>query len=155
MKKPLPFASAMPQFIDTLVALLTAGHSPPHALQASTTWATPPLKAVLHCAHQQLARGVRYANVLEQLRSTIGAPSYAMIDALLASDRDGLPLAPVLHRLAAEAHTQRRRQSEQALRQLPIKMLFPLVCCTLPSFILLGVVPMLAASLAALAQLSK
>ena len=155
MSKLSPFAHAMPQFIDTLVALLTAGHSPPHALRASAEWAGVPMSAVLVHANQQLVRGVRYTDVLEQLRTTFGAPSYAVVDALLASDRDGLPLAPVLDRLATEAHLQRRRQSEQALRQLPIKMLFPLVCCTLPSFMLLGVVPMLAASVAALGQLSR
>ena len=154
MSKLSPFAHAMPQFIDTLVALLTAGHSPPHALRASAEWADAPMIAALVHANQQLVRGVRYTDVLEQLRTTFGAPSYAVIDALLASDRDGLPLAPVLDRLATEAHLQRRRQSEQALRQLPIKMLFPLVCCTLPSFMLLGVAPMLAASVAALGQLS-
>ena len=155
MSKLSPFAHAMPQFIDTLVALLNAGHSPPHALRASAEWAGVPMSAALVHANQQLVRGVRYTDVLEQLRTTFGAPSYAVIDALLASDRDGLPLAPVLDRLATEAHLQRRRQSEQALRQLPIKMLFPLVCCTLPSFVLLGVAPMLAASVAALGQLSR
>jgi tight adherence protein C len=105
-------------------------------------------------ASLQISRGVRYADALEQLRNSVGPSSYAMVDALLASDRDGLPLAPILDRLAAEAHAQRRRQSEQQMRTLPIKMLFPLVCCTLPSFFLLGIVPMLAASLAALGHLS-
>jgi len=87
MSKLSPFAHAMPQFIDTLVALLTAGHSPPHALRASAEWAGVPMSAALVHANQQLVRGVRYTDVLEQLRTTFGAPSYAVVDALLASDR--------------------------------------------------------------------
>ena len=38
------------------------------------------------------------------------------------------------------ADDQRRRAEERA-RAVPVKLLFPLVCCTLPGFVLLAVVP--------------
>jgi len=45
------------------------------------------------------------------------------------------------------SETARRRNAEIAARRVPIKLLFPLVFCVLPSFALLTVVPVLAGSL--------
>ena len=45
-------------------------------------------------------------------------------------------------RLAAEARLERRRAAEATARRVPVKLLFPLVLCTLPAFALLTVVPL-------------
>ncbi len=58
-----------------------------------------------------------------------------------AAVRDGLPLAPVLDRLTDEAVDARRRHGEAAARRLPVRLSFPLVVCTLPSFVLLAIAP--------------
>ena len=58
-----------------------------------------------------------------------------------AAVRDGLPLTPVLDRLTDEANATRRRQGEAAARRLPVRLSFPLVVCTLPSFVLLAIAP--------------
>jgi tight adherence protein C len=68
-------------------------------------------------------------------------------DALLASDRLGAPVGPVLARLAAEERTALRRQAEAHARRVPVRLLFPLVFLILPAFVLLTVVPGLAAGL--------
>ena len=73
-----------------------------------------------------------------------------MADGFAAADRDGLPLAPVLERLADEARQMRRRQVDERTRRLPVQLAVPLVLCTLPSFALLTVVPMLLAALTSL-----
>ena len=46
----------------------------------------------------------------------------------------------------------RRRRAEEAARRLPVQLLFPLVLCVLPAFVLLAVVPLL---LAAVPQLPR
>ena len=66
------------------------------------------------------------------------------------ADRDGLPLAPVLDRLAAEARAARRRAGEAAARRLPVRLTFPLVICTLPSFVLLAIAPAVLGALSTL-----
>lgn len=73
------------------------------------------------------------------------------MDSFAAADRYGLPLAPIVERLAAEARHQRRRRTEAVARQLPIRMAAPLVLCTLPSFVLLAVAPLLLAAISSLA----
>jgi tight adherence protein C len=70
-----------------------------------------------------------------------------LTDALLASDRLGAPVGPVLARLAAEERTALRRQAEAHARRVPVRLLFPLVFLVLPAFVLLTVVPGLAAGL--------
>jgi len=67
--------------------------------------------------------------------------------ALIAADRYGVPIGDPLERVAADVRTARRRNAEIAARRVPIKLLFPLVFCVLPSFALLTVVPVLAGSL--------
>ena len=79
-------------------------------------------------------------------RSTPGACA-RWRDALLASDRLGAPVGPVLARLAEEERTALRRRAEAHARRIPVRLLFPLVFLVLPAFVLLTVVPGLAAGL--------
>ena len=73
-----------------------------------------------------------------------------LVAALLASERYGAPLLDGLARLAAELRSDRRRRAEEAARRVPVKLLFPLVFCTLPAFALLTVAPLLAGALGSL-----
>jgi len=42
---------------------------------------------------------------------------------------------------------QRRHELEAAVRRLPVRLTFPLACCSLPAFVVLTVVPLTAAGL--------
>jgi hypothetical protein len=57
---------------------------------------------------------------------------------------------PGLERLGLELRLDRRRAAEQQARRVPVRLLGPLVMCTLPAFALLTIVPLLVASLRAL-----
>ena len=70
-----------------------------------------------------------------------------LADALLASDRLGAPVGPALARLATEERAALRRRAEAHARRVPVRLLFPLVFLVLPAFVLLTVVPGLAAGL--------
>jgi tight adherence protein C len=70
--------------------------------------------------------------------------------AIAAADRDGLPLAPLLDRLAGDARAARRRHGEAEARRLPVRLTFPLVVCTLPSFVLLAIAPAVLGALSTL-----
>ena len=64
--------------------------------------------------------------------------------------RYGVPLAPGLERLGLELRLDRRRRVEEDIRRVPLRLLAPLLCCVLPAFGLLTVVPLLVASLRSL-----
>ena len=54
------------------------------------------------------------------------------------------------HATVQVGRQQRRQELDAAARQLPIRMAIPLVACVLPSFVLLGVVPLFVGSLGGL-----
>ena len=98
----------------------------------------------------RLDAGDRFADAIGAVPELLGPRAHALADSLAAADRDGLPLAPVLERLALEARQMRRRQIDERTRRLPVRLAVPLVLCTLPSFALLTVVPLLLAALSSL-----
>ena len=72
-------------------------------------------------------------------------------DTLAMAERHGTPIAQTLEQLALDVRERRRRQAEADARKLPIRMSFPLVVCTLPSFVLIAIVPAVLAAMASLA----
>jgi pilus assembly protein TadC len=87
------------------------------------------------------------ADALPSVVGEVGESGRALVGALVSSERDGVSLAPLLERVRVEALRVRRHELEVAARRLPVLLLFPLVLCVLPAFVLLTVVPLLASSL--------
>ena len=139
--------AALPELIDQLIVLLRAGYTPINSFIQIVTWLEPPMRDVIVEVNVLTQRGVRFSCAVAQLRQTIGPPAYELVDALIQLDQDGLSATATLDRLSTQAHANRRRRAETAARELPIKLIFPMVCCVLPSFILLTVVPMLVGTL--------
>lgn len=138
--------------IDLLVLAVRAGHLPSAAMRV----VLPHLPAVLRPAYnavvERLDAGQRFADAVTALADALGHPARPVVDALTAADHYGLPLGPVLDRLADEARHQRRRAAEAAARRLPVRLAGPLVLCTLPSFVLLAIAPLLVGALSSLSQ---
>jgi tight adherence protein B len=55
----------------------------------------------------------------------------------------GLPLSRALRDLAEAARAERERAFEAAVRRAPVRMAVPLSLCVLPSFVVLGIAPLL------------
>jgi len=144
---PVQLARQIPEFIDAVVLLMLSGSTPAQSLIAVPTWLEPPLREIIADVSHQLLRGNRLSDCVTSLRQLIGSPALALVDALLSADRDGQSIANTLDRLSNESRTQRRRQLDADIRRLPVRLTFPLVCCILPSFVMLGVVPMIATAL--------
>ena len=64
----------------------------------------------------------------------------------------GAAISQVLAVHAAEARARRRAQRETSARTTGVRSVLPLVCCFLPAFVLVGVVPIVAATLGSLTQ---
>ena len=141
---------AYPDAIELIVLAVRAGYLPAAALQV----VLPHLPAALRPAFAEVSArtkaGQRFADALVALPTLLGSMAAPLADSFAAADRYGLPLAPVLERLAGEARQRRRRHADTLARQLPVRMSIPLVLCTLPSFVFLAVVPLLLAALSSL-----
>jgi tight adherence protein C len=151
-------AMAYPELVDLLVLTIGAGCSPLHAFTVLADVVPPALRSAVGSVARRTDAGERFADSVGHLRDPplagLGRIAQPLADALALADRHGTPLPPILDRLAAEAREHRRRQADIAARQLPIRLAFPLVGCTLPSFVLLTVVPLMAGTFSSLRGLT-
>lgn len=143
-------ALALPEVVDLLGLAVGAGCNVHLAVEVVAVRCPAPFHVVLVGVCEQVALGARLGDALEELPRSLGEPVRPLAAALTASDRYGAPLGVALERLAADARLLRRRRSEESARRIPVRLLFPLVLCTLPAFALLTVVPLLAGALGSL-----
>ena len=100
-----------------------------------------------------LRGGLGAETALRRWGATGTAERAALAVLLSAALRSG---GAVADRLEARAQRMRHRRRHELLaeaRRLPIRLLAPLVCCTLPSFVALTVVPLLVVSLDSMSPL--
>jgi Flp pilus assembly protein TadB len=143
-------AADYPDALDLLVLSIRAGYLPAQAVAEIARFLPASLCASFTAVDREMRQGMRFADALNELQMQLGPIAQPLVDSLSSADRYGLPLAPVLERLAFEARQQRRRESDAAARELPVRLAMPLVLCTLPSFVLLAIVPLLLGAVSSL-----
>ena len=140
----------LPEVVDLFVVAIGAGLTVPLALRAVAPMAPAPFGEAIAATVAEVEMGLRTADALESFPVRLGEPVRPLSAALMASERYGVPLAASLERLADEVRRERRRHAEAAARRVPVKLLFPLVFCSLPALALLSVAPLIAGALRAL-----
>ncbi len=148
-------ADHYPDFLDLVVLTVHAGCNPLQTFRSLAGAVEPQIDAALADLVQRVDRGARFVEALSALPEHLGPIARSLADSLALADRHGVPLAATLDRLSAEAHSHRRRNADTAARQLPVKLSFPLVTCTLPSFVLLTIVPLMAGTFSSLRSLTR
>lgn len=136
----------LPDLVDLLGVAVEAGLTPVLAVRAlAPRWAGL-LGVALREAVARVDLGSSWTDALGALEAVGHGRLLPLVRALRAADRDGTALAPALGRVGLEARAQRRRLAEERAKRVPVRLLFPLVLCTLPAFALLTVVPLLVGS---------
>jgi tight adherence protein C len=143
-------AADLPDVVDLLVLAVGAGLTVHLALIRVSARVSGPLAAELRRTVEEAALGRRLADALDDLPARAGESMRPLVAALVASERYGAPLVAGLERLSDEVRRDRRRRAEEAVRKVPVKLLFPLVTCTLPAFGLLTVAPLVASAIRSL-----
>lgn len=143
-------AADLPDVVDLLVLAVGSGLTVRLAVAAVAARAPGPLGQELARAGEEADLGRRLADALEAVPARAGEATRPLVASLVASERYGAPLGPGLERLANEVRADRRRRAEEAARKVPVKLLFPLVTCTLPAFGLLTVAPLVASAVQSL-----
>ncbi len=139
-----------PDALDLVVLTITAGYLPVQALDAVEAHVVEPIAEAFATVVGRCRSGARFADAVHEVSVALGPLASSFVDSLAAADRYGLPLAPVLARLADEARDHRRRTGEARARQLPVRLSIPLVLCTLPAFVLVAIAPLLIGALSSL-----
>lgn len=140
--------AALPDALDLMAACALAGMGIDRALRTVAAESTGRLGEALQEMTRGLDAGMRRDAAYETLAT--GAPSpevRSLVRALRRAERYGTPIAPVLVAQAREVRARRRASAEEAARAAPVRMLFPLVLCFLPAFVLLTVAPIVLTAL--------
>ncbi len=141
---------ALPDALDLLVLGIQTGLTPQQAIAELAVSAPASVRGAFALTVHRCDRGQSFADALAALPETLGSGAIGLADVIATSDRYGLPLGPVLDQLTIEARESRRRRDQADARKLPVRLSFPLVVCTLPSFVLLAIAPAVIAALSSL-----
>ena len=132
----------VPLVLDLVAAAVEAGLPPGRALEAAVDAlaGTGTEETALRRVAVQLSWG---SSPEEAWRDLTGESERwdELAEALLLSTRTGAPAASLLASAAASARAARRWEAEAAAARLSALLVLPLGLCTLPAFLLLGVVP--------------
>lgn len=137
----------LPLAADLLAVAVGAGLTPYLALRVAARSGPPAVSARLASVVAVADGDEGLAGALE-LEAGSSPALRPLLEVLLASERLGAPVGPVLARLAADGRARARRAALARARSVPVRLLFPLVFLVLPAFLLLTVAPVLLAGLA-------
>lgn len=140
----------LPEVIDLVTAALRAGHTPARAMTVLAIAAPDPVRDVFETVEARLEQGERLTVLLRFVTNELGPEYRPLCDILTAGERLGIPTETMILQLSADAHLMRRLFLETEARRLPVQLGLPLVFCTLPSFVVLVIVPVIAGTLSEL-----
>ena len=140
----------LPDAMDLLVLSVRAGLTPFQAVGELAGSDEPVVGEAFTEVVRRTERGQTFADALAALPDRLGTPAAALADVIATSDRNGLALGPVLDQLTVEIRAARQRLDQAEACKLPVRLSFPLVMCTLPSFVLLAIAPAVIAALSSL-----
>lgn len=135
-------AGQLPQAIDLLAVCLEAGLPLRLATAEVSRVVAVPLGAVLAEVSALVALGADEASVWREVAA--GEPALAELGREVARSVDsGVALSGTLRVLGADARRRSVATAQVRARRVGVRSVLPLMTCFLPSFVLLGVVPII------------
>jgi len=123
----------MPHFVDQLAIAIEAGMSLDAALTYLQEATDGPLADELNRIMTELRVGSSRKAALKSFADRVGSDNAsAFVNAVLASDQLGSPLADILRAQAADFRHRRQMNAEERAQKAPVKMLFPIAIFILP-----------------------
>lgn len=148
-------ADGLADVIDLFAVGLLSGRNITATTRDVSLWIDGELGEQFRRCGERVDRGRTIADALEDLAAETGPPIRPLVAALVASERYGAPITHGLSQLAADSRADRHRRAEAAARRLPVVLLFPLVVCVLPAFLLVTVIPVVIDTLSAFDSLGS
>ena len=133
--------------IDQLTICVEAGLGLDAALARVATTTEGPLTDELRHTISDIQAGVPRAQALRTLADRAQIPEIRqLVTALLQAQKHGVPMAETLRIQSSEMRLKRKQRTEEKAAKLTVKMLFPIIVCYLPVFMIITVVPALITS---------
>jgi tight adherence protein C len=128
--------------IDQLTICVESGLGFDAALARVANTTEGPLSDELRRTLSDIQAGVPRSHALRALSDRAQIVEIRqLVTALLQAQRHGVPMAETLRIQSAEMRLKRRQRTEEKAAKLTVKMLFPIIFCFLPVFVIVTVVP--------------
>lgn len=123
----------LPNTLDQMLIAVEAGLGFEAAMARTAQNGTGPLAAELVRALQDLQVGRSRKDAYLAMAERADSPDLRnFVRAIVQADSYGIGLASVLRTQAKQMRVKRRQRAEEKAMKLPVKVLFPLMCCILP-----------------------
>ena len=139
--------AALPEVIDLLAVVFGAGGTAARALETLARQGPVAIRGGVDVGLNQRRAGASLTRSLDAVVVELGDAYRAPIRVLVATERDGAPVATLLERLADEGRVARQQHAEARARRLPVLLLGPLVGCFLPAVVIGTVIPLVMVSI--------
>jgi len=143
-KRQLAIQSDAADIIDQLTICVEAGLGFDAALGRVAATTDGPLSTELRHTMSDMQAGVPRAQALRALSERVQIVEIRqLVTALLQSQKHGVPMAETLRIQSAEMRLKRKQRTEEKAAKLAVKLLFPVVFCFVPVFMIITLVPSL------------
>jgi tight adherence protein C len=141
-KRQALIQGALPDFLDQITVGVEAGLGFDAAMSRTAKSNEGPLAMEFMRTLQHVSAGLSRAEALRGLSNRNKVPELRQfVGAILQAEQYGVPMAQVLRVQAAEQRRKRRQRAEEKAMKLPVKVLFPLVLCILPTLFIVLIGP--------------
>lgn len=146
-KKRLMIDRELPEAIEVMAIMVTAGMNMDQALRRTVLNLTGALSEELRAAVSEIDLGISRQKALVSLADRVPSDQLRrLVLSIIQAERYGTSLSETLRVLSGEIREEQRRKIKEEAQKIPIKMLFPLVFLILPAFIVLTVGPLVLTS---------
>ena len=124
----------LPDALDLLTISVEAGLAFDAALSQVARNTTGPLAEEFFRVLQEMQIGLGRGEAMRALGERTDLPELkGFVTAMVQADSFGIPIANVLRVQAKELRIKRSQRAEELAQKVPVKILFPLIFCILPS----------------------
>jgi tight adherence protein C len=125
---------ALPDTLDQMTIAVEAGLGFETAMARAGRTGEGPLADELVRTLQEVQLGVPRAKAMRNLADRTGqADLRHFVLAVIQAESYGIPIADVLRTQSAEQRVKRRQRAEEHAMKIPVKIIFPLILCILPT----------------------
>lgn len=130
--------------LDLFVICLEAGLGFNSALvrvAKEISWSSPVLSDELQYTNREILMGRPRAEALRNLGDRCGSTDFkSLLAVVIQAEKFGMSMAKTFRVQVDSIRTKRRQKIQEIIHKMPIKMVFPLVCCIFPELmvVLLG-----------------
>jgi tight adherence protein C len=132
----------LPDALDLLTITVEAGLAFDAAMTQVARNTEGPLAEEFYRVLQEIQLGKGRGEALETMATRVDIEELnAFVGAVVQADSLGIPIAQVLRVQAREMRIKRSQRAEEAAMKVPVKILFPLIFCILPSLFIVVMGP--------------